>query len=622
MLYEIQTPKIHPSSIPVLHDDETISSFLSRLAESNGCQARPFCGLMKLDFFGIQRGEPDALQKLANLCSFEVSRLEGRSVRGPGAGFIAGKSKHRFAKQFWALDHGVVCLSCLAEDEDTAGYREPHPAYQRLSWHLKAIRTCLKHGTALTELPEPNTHSTTYDFALHYNMAPKHQMGALPIRGASAFERYAHARLFGLTTEETYLDALPLYAAIQLCEILGATAVVDRRATISQLSADEWWCAGAAGFKILQDGEAGVLRFLEESLASYDPPRTFKQNPKKAIGLLYDWLANLTDDEVYDPLRAVIKDFWLNNRPVGPNDLMFGTGFKTRKLHSLTTLGEDFGFHIRTLRKFLFASGHLEPKGSTHEENKQLLDANEIIPFMERLQAAKTIKGAATYTNTPLYLFRVIRDAGHIPVFLSSVDSPKFQELYCKQDLDQYMEALVVNANSDLDLNKLCGIQLAAKKSSASIPTIIGLLLAGELHQVALSPEKTGFFAIHLCPYEIHRCLKGEAPPGYTAQETADLLRTKYATPRKLGEDGYLEVQSLISPLSRRRVMRVAPNEAERFRNEYISVGELADHLKTNASNVRPILARSGIAPAISYPNQRTHFFKRSDVQAFLLKEN
>ncbi|WP_237684111.1 hypothetical protein [Pseudaminobacter soli (ex Zhang et al. 2022)] len=115
----------------------------------------------------------------------------------------------------------------------------------------------------------PNVH---HDFAA--NLAAEadnfdNLLAAAAPMEPDTLQRYVEARLGGAKTESAWLDTMPLYVAVRLCETVGASERHDIRFHSNALDEREWLACAGAGFDLLRDGENDFRDWLQSHLVRF-----------------------------------------------------------------------------------------------------------------------------------------------------------------------------------------------------------------------------------------------------------------------------------------------------------------------------------------------------------------
>ncbi|KNY32936.1 MULTISPECIES: TniQ family protein [unclassified Agrobacterium] len=199
---------------------ETVASYFSRLAAACGYEnARAFAFHLQLQFQGIVAGREKDLETFAAVLDMPKSSLSAGVILGDKYIYqISGQvlSRHEMQRLRFRF-----CPFCVSEDEHRCGGRRGFRAYGRLHWHVSAIRTCKRHGVRLVSSAELARSPFQHDFAA--NLAAESSKIPRSMASAEAAEpdnlqTYVEKRLKGVMGGTDWLDSLPLYVAIRLCE--------------------------------------------------------------------------------------------------------------------------------------------------------------------------------------------------------------------------------------------------------------------------------------------------------------------------------------------------------------------------------------------------------------------
>jgi len=145
--------------------------------------------------------------------------------------------------------------------------------FGRAIWQIAVVKTCAAHGIALTIVIRDLTPGKLHDFAHHV-------AGVIPglnrlvteavERPVSGLEAYVTGRLNAHAGPEL-LDQLPLYVAIDACELFGAVATLGRTPHLKRLT-EQWHAAGAAGTgDALRFGLQRGLSQIAAGIAVFNP---------------------------------------------------------------------------------------------------------------------------------------------------------------------------------------------------------------------------------------------------------------------------------------------------------------------------------------------------------------
>lgn len=245
-------------------DDEFLTSFLLRTARANGRRSlEGFCRDLGVEPKAISLGHEADLVDLARILGVPSEPLVSRAIR-PEAGFFRYGGEAYPRRQ---LARGPVrfCPRCLSDDDLDACRMPGTRRYSRLVWAVRCIQTCARHGCRLLPLPTSRFSSNHGDLG-HLSAAAPGQ--DFEIMSATAFERFASARITGSPEGDRFRLDLPLPVAIQLCEHVGLAAIVGRNYEIPEVGDAVHRDALERGFAILEKGEQSLEALFDELSAT------------------------------------------------------------------------------------------------------------------------------------------------------------------------------------------------------------------------------------------------------------------------------------------------------------------------------------------------------------------
>lgn len=289
-------------------DGESPSDFASRLA-TLACRDSlwGFCKDFGLDHQGIVDGSEAAVRELASLADVDAETLLRSAFLR-----IADDERYRYrgellVRQNLSRYRVRFCPACIAEDLDRHAFRKEARPFRRGEWAINVICTCNCHRLRLVNLPPEKSprlcHDTSWAMARALPDLSRFLAQAVS-RDPSPFEGYVRRRLSGERTSG-WLDALPLYAALQLVRAIGEIEFRGTADLVDGVSDDFDWRSEACGFEIFDRGEAGILDFLgRKRSVRRNWPRPGR--PPMKLGRLYQWLFQHNRDLAYDPMRQLM----------------------------------------------------------------------------------------------------------------------------------------------------------------------------------------------------------------------------------------------------------------------------------------------------------------------------
>ncbi|WGD52445.1 TniQ family protein [Bradyrhizobium sp. CB1650] len=297
----------------VLFTDEPAFALAQRLARRNGASSlSDFCSDMGLSHADVVQGRATA--RIAELAKADPVVLEGTTfVRQDRKTVRLGNEVLKSSD--WSFRSLRTCPKCLEEDIEFGKGDPDYRAHVRSWWNLAFIYVCPFHNILLITYHPDDAKKTLDPEALDVRFAAgdEHDLAFAPLeKGAlgAEVEKYLLGRLgFMTSVKHKSLDSLALRHAVDLMDRIGAAAVggtfahTNRDGTVSRRE------ALSAGYAILSDGRAGLVRLFErireEASAAED-----EWIPKAQYGLLYAWLFHLStrDIEGYEPIRELMLE--------------------------------------------------------------------------------------------------------------------------------------------------------------------------------------------------------------------------------------------------------------------------------------------------------------------------
>jgi hypothetical protein len=599
------------------HEGETPASAAARLARANGAdRAWRFCRDMGFTLKEVVDGDPSALDRLAELGGFDGEALGAWAIRrGREAFHLRGQT---LSGSSLLRTHVVACPRCLAADMADERVTPGARPYGRALWQIAGIRTCLDHHVALEEYRVLDGGDARHDITATiepFLTTIADDAANASERAPSAFETYLRHRLVHGTNGTAWLDSLPFYAAMQVCEVIGAVAQHGPKVHLHQLDADAMWHAGAAGYAIAAEGEDGIRRFLDDLQSSFHAGR-HAWGPKALFGRLYEWLAHETDDSALDPMRDVIRRHVIETMPVGPGDELFGQAITERRNHSVHSAAQAYGLHPKRLRKVLYDAGYLSDAAMALTDERAMFDATAAEPFLDRLARSVCMKGAETYLNARRPIPQMLRDHGHIRPFVAPGTANLGDYAFDPAELDRFMAQLTLRAGTDT--GGLEPIATAAKRANCSHMEVVDLLVNDRLATVAEDPDSFGYAAVHVDVDEVRENVRGPEHGGIKLRDVERRMGWSTAVVRKLIDKGLLPARTAINPTNRCPQTVVDPEDLDAFDAEYVALHRLAEETGIHFKRLERRLREVGVYPDPRFKNVPATFYRRVDIALLL----
>ncbi|RWL98404.1 MAG: hypothetical protein EOR68_15095 [Mesorhizobium sp.] len=598
---------------------ETPPDFASRLS-TRACRddMREFCRDFGIDPQGVINGQPDGVFALADLAGVNRDRLLRESftrLDGPKRQF-----RHRgqeLLQSSLVRNRVRMCPACMAEDIARLDCRLAARPHRRSMWLIRGMRTCDRHGMALAEVGKLDGPHVIHDVSRAIADAiPRLQLlaDAAVLRSPSKLELYVARRLEG-TASGSWLDGLPLYAALHLPLVAGAVALHGPKVALDDLDGDDAWECEAAGFEIVDKGSPGIRSFLDELQAPFRSRRS-SAGPKVMYGRLYDWLAHESEDRVYDPVRDIILEHAVETLPFGPGDTLFGRDVGARRLHSVHTAAEEFAMHPKRLRKALRKAGLAGKDSDSMIDNRVVADPEQVATLAKELKEAMNMTAARAYLNVPRPHDEGLLQTGLIkPMIEKPRGRVGMHYTFRKADLDEFLGRLLRKADPALGDDPAFETLLkAAKRCCCPVMDVVRLVLDGKLERVGRSLAERGFLSVLVDAKEVRPHVVGPAYDGLSLHEVEKRLPAKSAAVKALVERGLLATVTVKNPVTGWMQAIVREEELERFRRVYASLHTLAQERGEHFARVKKALVAAGVVP-VGDPNElKQTLYRRSDI--------
>jgi len=467
---------------------ETTWSYCSRVAHINMRPARDFCLDMGIRFQEIVDGSPQALFKLASVGRIDHSALERFAFRraGPREYLFGNEPIYRTGLTRARVR---ICPHCIEEDLETFKCNPAARPYQRADWVVSSLRTCTQHHVRMVEVLTAKSHEL-HDFTqLMRHSLPMidHWVSSTAQRSPSQMEVYVRERLMGQSNGCHWLDQFRVDAAARLSEVLGAAYLHGVKVRLSDLTEDQLFDAGAAGYAFAVEGENGIRSLLE---LFHNQSSKKSVGPKSVFSRLYEWLAHENDDPTYDTLREIVRTYCIETMPLSRNDELFGKALPARTLYSIRSASRDYELHPKRLRKLLVAAGLVDIATNNFKDEDVLFRSTDAHHLLEQIADSMSLEEAAVYLNAPRPNDRAILLGGFVKPLFEASQSDGILHAFARSDLDNFLVRLL---DGVIELgeaeNGYTGILDARRRANCSVSEILTLILEGRLTRLRRLPS-------------------------------------------------------------------------------------------------------------------------------------
>lgn len=595
---------------------ETPASFASRVAARNFVSARDLATDFGISFQKIVDGDHAEIQRLTELAGGRHDELMRNAILKNGTSFeLRGQ---QITKPAIRRAHVHVCPICLQEDIAASTLQPALSAYGRCEWAITAIRTCARHSVALVEVRDDLPPGQLHDFTRNIADAIPNvdRLAAEACRRTpSGLETYLLGRIDG-RRDFAWLDALPFFAAAWTAEVVGAVAAFGKRVNLDELSENDRYAAGGAGFEILKDGAEGLKDFMS-TLKREHAPKTSRgsaDGPQAIYGKLFMCFAQGLPNPAYDPVREAMAEHILAKFPLGPGDILFGKPVTNRRFHSIRTASLAYGMHPKRLRKLIEAEGLISAPAL--KDRDILFDAEIADLLFKREANSLTMKQVEVYINAPRPMAQILFQAGLIQRHVTGVG--EMNEVFFKSELDQfvadlYRRAEVVGAPDPA----VCDVATAAKRINASTADVVRLILENRLGWVGRKADANGVLGLLVNVDEVRPLTRLPELSGLVPADAIRVLRVNSKVMTGLVKAGAFKTIVQRHPIKRNPQTVIPYEEIARFKEEYVSLFTLARSQGKHMPALLRELTELGIRPASELDGVGATFYRRRELGSY-----
>ncbi len=600
-----------------LREFESPASFVSRLAHRNGIKtARYFCVDMGLNFQQIVDGHIPCLRDLSELSGTDLPRLIDQSIVRVDKTYSF--RDERMLRSTLNRSRIFVCPVCIANDLRDDHDIETVRAYGRTHWMFEPIRTCEVHDRSLVELASTDRPHFTHDFSYltQNEIGRLDAVSALSVhRKMSAFERYLLNRAYSKNKTEPWLDGVAWHAVARTSEVMGVVKIFGRKRGLKDLSDDDLWRAGQAGFEYLQSGREGLIKFLSDVFEDFPFRRRSNGEAQEIFGTFWHWLSRGAPNTDFEPVRDVVFDFLLSRMAFGEGEKILGRVVERRRFHSVRSASIEWGMHPKRLRKVLVATGVINDDPALTDQ-RMLFDPVSVGEVIELEKTAVSLKELEVALNVRRPHPKLIVDAGLL-VQLKWSKTDKLRDVcFARTDIDALMFRLAEGAEEfEVVPEGTCDVLAAARFSCAQTVTVLRLILDRKLQWTGKLSGTRGLPSIFVTLNEVQRLTRGKELDGLTMPHLQDRLNVSNSVAKRLIEHGILQKKSKNHPVTNQIVEVVTNDSIERFEHRFISLFNLSKSRQMHPLKMIKILNLHGVETAIDRDIIGARFYKKAMVE-------
>jgi DNA-binding transcriptional MerR regulator len=606
-------PKHHHLVFPILRF-ETATSYVSRLTR--------YCGLTSpsdlcLDFgFRLQdfvRGDDFLFEKLAEIGGASAEDMKRWAVRTTGRHQYE-VSGQRAAKGSLVRTRLRICPKCLVTDRQEWGR---YGAYRRHLWHFKSIRSCIVHGMPLMTLPSEKYTIQNYDFTgqVEKNWAMIERASVAQYdHQATEFERYIADRLDSVV-QNTFLDAMPMFIATRLCEMLGLVLINGPNQKGSKASERDMALAGQAGFNALRSGEDGLYEALD-TLVTPMALRTVRH--QSDLGPFFEWLTLATMSPEIERLKGKVRAYLFRTYPYSEGDMVLGKPCPVASTFTINGAWQTLGIQRKRMNRFLIEGGlaHLD-EADDCVRLKDSLGIDDLDRISRKMTNRLNSFEARELLNVSAEMLQLLRDAGILVPKTDALDQiPKYE----KSDIERLLSRLTSQVSKQGNPNNdMVAIVDASRRVRCPGSDVVQLIFERKLQTVWRDESVTGLSGFKVNLPELRRALPTFEMVGITKGEASRLLRVTYPTINYLVAEGLLTTEYVRNPKSRQFVYAVPDDRIAEFQAGYETLGQLAKRYRRASGPLGCHLEAKGICP-IETPPGISWIYERKGLERRLQK--
>ena len=482
--------------------DETTASFVSRLAFANGVPT--ISDLLmdaELTMARFLKGDPKVFRKVSDLSGVPVCDLMRQACVPTGSSRYQLLG-HDLGQKHLLRGESRVCPACLRGD--TSMLLTPEAmlrAYGRTLWVISSARACPVHKLALIPPPEDAAKHEFVDAWLPWMFEVMEGELDQEVTAAGLYEDHIVGRLNG-DHPEGWASSFPIGALGAICEMLGASLIHGKTATLGRLSQAELAVATSVGFELLNGGPSEVLAYFEGLRMSPGKPQ---DRPQACYGRIYDWLKRgAGSGPELEPIRDLLRQHILVNWPLDAGDQPLDYVLTERRLHSIRTAAKTHDLHPKRLRRILVDAGIIQD--SDLADFAVIFDAVEAREILEQASGSVAFNAAQKRLGLTRGQMETLIKAEILnPGEGGDLARPRFTEATITS-WSELFGSFPVSQN----WKTLTSIADAARTYGTSTDRIFNLILEGRVKKVFRLKGQNVFSAVLIDKHEVSVLLRNE----------------------------------------------------------------------------------------------------------------
>lgn len=587
----------------VLHSDETLPSFLSRIARVNGRETlQGFLRDFSLSPIKIQHGNIAEIERLARVIDAPIEVLIDRSLRVRGrTSEYRGEEFHHFKLSRSMLR---VCAHCLRDDELCSVGRPGTRSYARALWMISSVYSCPRHDRALVAVDArtegmPDLYRGIEKSADALARAVLSDEFLL----STGFERFIERRLAGIRSDGEFFDTVSLRTAIDLCEMFGMARLRGRKFRVRGSDEREYREAAELGYRALASGREGVLPILER-LAS-EKSRSAIRGGYAIYGNLYFLLNHKTRGREYDAIRHFLREHTTGTVATLPGARVFG---KIGEAGSavIYSLAKETGLHSATVARYLAdIAGNdsaIEGRGDA------FIDATLASHAVAALSDTVLLPAASEILGWKINDCRRLVDLGIlVPSIGRAVKGFGLKPRYARAAVIDFKERLLARATARSgDLQSLRTLNLSIVEGHDDV---LRAVFEGRLQSIGYVECSSVLDAISVDLWEVIRGCPSATISGNAVSKTLRLERTTLL--------GLLSIGAFVNR-AEGAAIAIRAEDLDAFDGKYVSAAQVKRDHGLRRGGFDRCLSESGVELAFPFEDIGQMIIERADVPRLL----
>ncbi len=605
-----------------MHEEETPVSRANRLSSANGFSSfSRFLEMTSIRLPGLSAGDKGCIAQLAKWSGADPALLAKYAATTQSRKGTWRIGNAIFAKESRLASRYRYCPQCVVEDLETGRGRFVSRPYVRPAWTCRAVLNCTDHGCPILETPVASLKTSDFCQFVASNLDRiRSQLSETPSNIAMEMDAYIVSRIRGVPAEP-YLDQFEAFVVIDLCEHLGR--FLRRHAEAGPLIRDELREASAReiGFDVARRGEQSI----RETVASVISRKRPNGTEKFLFGTMGRWLRSNAERAEFVGVVELLQDIAERNLPYGVGETCF-VPVRRRRLHSIITAEAEYGLFRKRIVELLKEAGLIEHTAIA--PGRIFFDAEQAHPVLLAATLTLTTQEASAELGVTQSTVVQFLNSGLLQRVESRSDGRVYSRIR-REDVLELRNAIFQHVAVHETGSNTVSLATACRMSLRDTSEILRTVIRGGLRTATVPPDcdrrvdKIRFDRFEISEVFLRPAQTFDEVEGLKVlrqRETAGYLSVKGPTIPYLIKLGLLETIEIENPVNRRKQSVVTRASIDKFKGEYVSVFDVAQHYETHTNVVLEAFRRVGIKPIYDECGSTvSRFFRRRDIDEVAL---